>query len=280
MKEDPALRQLIAGVINRQTRCILKDPYANAFYKDDEPESQWKSDLTEMKPGVHERKWEIDSLCFPIRLAYRYWKTSRRRRAAGRRLAGGDRQTLQTFREQQRKTGRGPYRFQRRTTTPTDSLPGSGYGRPVKPVGLICSMFRPSDDSTVFPVPRAVELLRRGQPAAGRRDAGSGPPRPATRPPNAGHWPTKSKRPCGSTRSCSTAFGKIYAYEVDGYGNSYCIDDSNVPEPAFAPLFRRSRGRGPDLSDHAADAVVGRQPLLFQGTEPPKARAGRTPART
>ena len=76
MKEDDALRQLIAGVINRQTRCILKDPYANAFYKDEKKISDWKNDVTDMKPGVHERKWEIDSLCFPIRLAYHYWKTT------------------------------------------------------------------------------------------------------------------------------------------------------------------------------------------------------------
>ena len=59
--------------------------------------------------------------------------------------------TLQTFREQQRKTGPGPYRFQRRTEVQTDTLAGGGYGRPAKPVGLIFSMFRPSDDATVFP---------------------------------------------------------------------------------------------------------------------------------
>src|SRR5512136_1276306 len=76
MKEDSALRQLIAGVINRHARCILKDPYANAFYKDEAKVSNWKSDNTVMKPGVHERKWEIDSLCYPVRLAYRYWKNS------------------------------------------------------------------------------------------------------------------------------------------------------------------------------------------------------------
>src|SRR5687767_6943366 len=74
IKEDKPLQQLIAGVINRQTRNILKDPYANAFFKDETKESEWKSDLTKMQPGIHERKWEIDSLCYPIRLAYQYWK--------------------------------------------------------------------------------------------------------------------------------------------------------------------------------------------------------------
>src|ERR1035438_3416945 len=60
MAEDPQLQQLIAGVINRQTRNILKDPYANAFYKNESKVSDWKSDLTDMKPGIHERKWEVD----------------------------------------------------------------------------------------------------------------------------------------------------------------------------------------------------------------------------
>ncbi len=138
-------------MINRQTRCILKDPYANAFYKDEAKVSEWKSDRTEMKPGVHERKWEIDSLCYPIRLGYHYWKTSGDKSpfdAAWKRAIG---LTLQTFREQQRKTGKGPYHFMRRTEIQTDTVPGRGYGNPVRPVGLIVSIFRPSDDATVFP---------------------------------------------------------------------------------------------------------------------------------
>jgi meiotically up-regulated gene 157 (Mug157) protein len=74
-KEDQDLKQLIKGVINRQVKCILKDPYANAFYKDENKISEWKkSDITDMKPGIHERKWEIDSVCYPVRLAYGYWK--------------------------------------------------------------------------------------------------------------------------------------------------------------------------------------------------------------
>ena len=151
MKNDPALQQLIAGVINRQTRCILKDPYANAFYKDETKVSHWKSDLTEMKPGVHERKWEIDSLCYPIRLAYHYWKNTGDAAPFDDAWRKAIALTLQTFREQQRKTGQGPYRFQRRTEIQTDTVAGGGYGQPAKPVGLICSMFRPSDDATVFP---------------------------------------------------------------------------------------------------------------------------------
>src|SRR5208282_2641183 len=76
MQDDRPLRQLIAGVINRQVRCILKDPYANSYFGDENKISEWASDLTDMKPGVHERKWEVDSLCYPLRLAHHYWKLS------------------------------------------------------------------------------------------------------------------------------------------------------------------------------------------------------------
>ena len=78
-KKMKSLNELIAGVINQAGKMYsAKDPYANAFYKDENKISEWKDDLTDMKPGIHERKWEIDSLCFPIRLAYGYWKTNRR----------------------------------------------------------------------------------------------------------------------------------------------------------------------------------------------------------
>ena len=151
IKEDKPLQELIAGVINRQKKCIILDPYANAFYKDVNKESEWKKDYTTMKPGIHERKWEIDSLCYPIRLAYHYHKTTGDTSVFDSDWVRTIELTLQTFKEQQRKDGNGPYTFQRNTYWATDGVPLSGYGYPVKPVGLICSVFRPSDDATIYP---------------------------------------------------------------------------------------------------------------------------------
>src|SRR5512138_2206872 len=74
-KGDRKLQAMLAGVIRRQARCILLDPYANAF-NEGPTGSEWEKDLTDMKPGLHERKWEIDSLCYPVRLSYGYWKTT------------------------------------------------------------------------------------------------------------------------------------------------------------------------------------------------------------
>ena len=237
MPEDPQLQQLIAGVINRQTRCILLDPYANAFYKDATKVSEWKSDLTDMKPGVHERKWEVDSLCYPIRLAYGYWKTSHDTAPFDAAWREAIAKTVQTFREQQRKHDHGPYHFQRRTETQSDTLAGRGYGNPAKPVGLICSMFRPSDDATVFPylVPanffavvslrQAAEMLEQIQ------------------------HDTVLARECRALAEeveqalkkyavvHHATLGRVYAYEVDAYGNYYCIDDGNVPSLLSLPYL-------------------------------------------
>jgi hypothetical protein len=237
MKNDSNLQQLVAGVINRQTRCILKDPYANGFYKDDSKVSRWKSDLTDMKPGVHERKWELDSLCYPIRLAYHYWKASNDRAPLDATWRNAILLTLQTFREQQRKTGPGPYRFQRRTEVPSDTLAGGGYGPPAKPVGLIYSMFRPSDDATVFPflVPsnyfavvslrQAAELLtqvHRDQETADQCRA-------------------LADEVEGALRQYAVVihekYGRILPYEIDGYGNSYCMDDPGYPSLLSLPYL-------------------------------------------
>ncbi|HEX5220259.1 MAG TPA: glycoside hydrolase family 125 protein [Verrucomicrobiae bacterium] len=237
MKEDAPLQQLIAGVINRQTHCILKDPYANAFYKDENKRGEWKSDMTDMKPGVHERKWEIDSLCYPIRLAHGYWKLSGDTAPFDDKWHQGIKLTLQTFREQQRKEGHGPYRFMRRTEWATDTVPGRGYGNPAKPVGLIYSMFRPSDDATIFPflVPsnffavvslrqatEMVEQIRNDQDLAKQCKALADEVEQALRKNAIVDHPKA---------------GKVYAFEVDAYGNYYCTDDGNIPNLLSLPYL-------------------------------------------
>ena len=137
VKEDQKLQDLIAGVINRQTHYILKDPYANAFYDNPKQEGEWKSDVTDMKPGVHERKWEIDSLCYPIRLAYNYWKTTGDKKPFDEDWVAAIKTILEVFKDQQQKDNSGKYHFQRKTPNASDTRALKGYGYPVNPVGLI-----------------------------------------------------------------------------------------------------------------------------------------------
>lgn len=237
IKEDEPLKQLIAGVINRQTRCILKDPYANAFYGDDNKVGEWSTDMTDMKPGIHERKWEIDSLCYPIRLAHEYWKTCGDTAPFDGQWHEAIKLTLKTFREQQRKDGNGPYKFMRKTEWATDTVPGKGYGNPAKPVGLIQSTFRPSDDATIFPylVPsnffaavsmrqaaEMVETLVKDTKLAAECRALAEEVEKAL----AEHAIVDHPKA-----------GKVYAFEVDAFGNYYCTDDGNIPNLLSLPYL-------------------------------------------
>ena len=235
-KDDNKLKDLIAGVINRQTKCILIDPYANAF-NDGPADSPWKDDVTEMKPELHERKWEIDSLCYPIRLAYGYWKTTNDISVFDNDWKSAMKLVLETFKEQQRKDGTSPYKFMRNTSWATDSLPLGGYGNPTKPVGLIVSSFRPSDDATIFPflVPSnhfAVVSLR--QLAEISNDV----LKDKTFALDCTLLANEVENALNKYAIAEHLnFGKIFPYEVDGFSNKLFMDDANIPSLLSLPYL-------------------------------------------
>ena len=228
LKEDQKLKDMVAGLINRQTKCILIDPYANAFY-DRPKESEWTKDHTDMKPMLHERKWELDSLCYTIRLAYNYWKITGDTKPFDADWLKAMQAVLKTCKEQQRKDGPGSYKFGRTTAWSTDTVPGNGFGNPIKPNGLIASTFRPSDDAAMYPffVPsnffavvsfrEVAEMLEKtGQDAKLAADFKA----LATEVENALKKYAVYPHP---------EFGKIYAFEVDGFGNYLLMDDAGIP---------------------------------------------------
>lgn len=266
VNEDGALKKLIAGVIGHQVKCILKDPYANAFYGDPAKVGEWKSDITDMKPGVHERKWEIDSLCYPIRLAYHYWKKTGDKKPFDTDWKNSISSILTVFKAQQRKTDKGPYHFERETTKPTDSQPMVGYGFPVNPVGLICSAFRPSDDATIFPflIPSnffAVSSLKQAAEmvTALYNDA------------------ELSAGLLALAKEVETAiqqygifnhpkYGKIYAFEVDGFGSTYLMDDANVPSLLALPYLGALDANDPIYVNTRKFVWSADNPYFYKGT--------------
>jgi meiotically up-regulated gene 157 (Mug157) protein len=255
-KEDDDLRRMFCGLIARQSRCILIDPYANAFLFDPKatmPLSWSVGDLTDMRAGVAERKWEIDSLCFCIRLTHGYWRATGDVSPFTTEWARAMHLVVDTFREQQRKKGRGSYHFQRKTEVPTDTLMLDGYGNPARPVGLIHSMFRPSDDACMYSlsVPEnmfAMVSLHQLAEMADEvlRDAAFG---------NTCRALTSEIESALSEygRVREEKRGEIWAYEVDGFGNQLLMDDANLPSllglpylgccPADDPTYRRTRAR-------------------------------------
>lgn len=229
LKDDKNLQQLIKGVIRRQTSSIILDPYANAFYKDLNKISEWKDDRTEMKPGIHERKWEIDSLCYPIRLAYGYWRTAGDTGIFDSDWKKAMQLVVQTFKEQQRLDGNGPYKFERNTTWATDGVPLGGYGYPAKKVGLIHSMFRPSDDATIYPflIPSNIFAVKSLENLANIYDQALKDPKSANEVASFGLAINNVIKGYGIYDH--PQFGKIYAYETNGFGSYNLMDDANVP---------------------------------------------------
>lgn len=265
MKEDKNLQQLIAGVINRQVKCIMKDPYANAFYKDENKVSEWKeTDITNMKPGIHERKWEIDSLCYPIRLAHGYWKASGDTRYFGKEWAEAMQLIIKTFKEQQRLESRGPYSFQRKTAWATDGVPLGGYGYPAKKVGLIHSMFRPSDDATIYPylIPSnffAIESLLQLQTMAKTLHL--------TDLANSAAILAASVK--GALDKFATILvpgaGNVIAYEVNGFGSFNLMDDANVPSLLSLPYLNALPAKSPLYQNTRKFVLSDSNPFFFKG---------------
>jgi meiotically up-regulated gene 157 (Mug157) protein len=264
IKNDPALRNLIHGVINRQALCIVIDPYANAF-NEGATGSEWDKDVTDMKPELHERKWEVDSLCYPVRLAYNYWKISGDSSFFDAEWQKAGKLILNTFITQQRKKGRGPYHFQRKTEVASDTVPNGGYGNPIKPVGLICSMFRPSDDVTIFPflVPSnyfAVVSLR--QLAAMYEQI-------AHDHATATQCNTLATEVYNALQKYAIAhhpvYGNVLAYEVDGFGNQLFMDDANVPSLLALPYLGAMKNTDPLYQSTRRLVLSDANPYFFRG---------------
>jgi meiotically up-regulated gene 157 (Mug157) protein len=263
-RKDPALRRLLAGVVNRQTRCILIDPYANAF-NDGPGESPWAKDLTAMKPELHERKWEIDSLCYAVRLAHGYWKTTGDASCFDARWHEAMRLVVRTFREQQRKDGRGPYTFQRVTSWAPDTLMLSGYGNPTRPVGLIHSGFRPSDDACIFPFLVPANLFAVAALGQLREIVTTAVPDPELARECADLASEVSRALESHAKADHPKHGRVWAYEVDGFGNRLFMDDANVPSLLSLPYLGACSAADPVYRATRALVLSEDNPYYFRG---------------
>ena len=273
--KDRKLRDLLEGVIRRQARCILIDPYANAFMADlSQPPLVWsRTDKTELKQGVGERKWEVDSLCYPVRLSHGYWKATGDTGPFDARWHDAVKTIVATFRVQQRKHGPGPYSFMRASTVSTEMLPLDGFGNPVNPVGLIFSGFRPSDDACVFPflVPSnlfAVVSLRQIAEMANAILHDAALANDATA------LAAEVETALRQHAIVQTAAGTIWAYEVDGFGSQLLMDDANVPSLLGLPYLgaagtTTANGNAADRALYARTRAFvwsERNPYFFRGT--------------
>ncbi len=265
-RHDPDLRRLISGLIKRQAGYLATDPYANAFNAQPDG-SGHTGDLPPQGSWVWERKFELDSLCYPVSLLWRYWQATDDRSVFTPEVVRMLDIVLDVMRTEQRHEA-SPYRFERPDPLlPSDTLPRGGRGSPVGFTGMVWSGFRPSDDActygyllpaNMFAVVVLGQLAQMAKEVLDDQEL-------ATRALNLQAEIERGIQTHGVVEH--PTYGRIYAYETDGLGHHLLMDDANVPSllsmpylgyrPADDPIYRNTRRfvLSPD------------NPYFFQGRE-------------
>ena len=280
-RHDPHLRRLLSGLIQRQAKYLGIDPYANAFNETANGAGHVE-DHPLQSPWVWERKFELDSLCYPIRLAHAYWQATHDRSAfteAVHRMLGV---VLEVMRTEQHHEERSSYRFTRpehHLYLSTDTLVRDGQGPPTAPTGMVWSGFRPSDDActynylvpanmmAVVTLAQAAELAQAvfsdsslASSALGLRD----------------EIETGIQQ---HTIIEHPKHGPMYAYEVDGLGHHLLMDDANVPSLLSIPYLGYRPATDPIYQNTRAFLLSQDNPAFFTGTHTQGIGSPHTPGR-
>lgn len=228
-EKDEKIKDLIAGLVKRQFFYICLDPYANAF-NEGPTGACWEKDDPDQSPWVWERKFEIDSLCYPVQLAWLLWKNTGCTAQFDENFRKGVWKILDVFQTEQNHEEKSSYVFIRKGSYYSDTLSREGKGALVCPdIGLIWSGFRPSDDACTYGylIPSnmfAVVVLGYLEEIAEKilRDESLRE--------RAGKMKAQVQNAIEIYGRVKTEeFGTVYAYEVDGYGMVNLMDDANVP---------------------------------------------------
>ncbi len=235
--ENEELADIIEKMIKRYAIYVPKDPYANAFNECDNDRGH-KEDITFRSPWVWERKYEIDSLCSVIFIAYKFWKKTGRTGHLDADYKAMLKIILDLWETEQYHAEKSPYTFERPNPwKPSDTMTHGGKGEPVGYTGMTWSGFRPSDDACIYNylIPSemyAVVVLRYLAEIAREiyQDEAL-----ALRAEKLGKEIDDGIKTYGIVDH--PKYGKIYAYETDGLGNYNLMDDANVPSLLSAPYL-------------------------------------------
>ena len=262
--QDNDIKELIKGLIKKQVQYLLIDPYANAFNKEPTNSIQWQ-DRTQTNPWVWERKFELDSLCYPLQLSRDYWLATQDSSIFDANYHQMLHNTLNLMIIEQHHDALSPYYFERDNCPPSDTLPFQGRGTRTNYTGMVWSGFRPSDDACKFGfhIPANMfavvvlthviqvaleiyedqELAEQAQQLQAQIKFGIE---------TYGIVPRSN-------------FGSIYAYETDGYGNYNLMDDANVPSLLSIPYLGYTLATDPIYVNTRAFILSPANPYYYTG---------------
>jgi meiotically up-regulated gene 157 (Mug157) protein len=133
----------------------------------------------------------------------------------------------------------GVYRFQREARSATETKADLGWGEPARRNGLVKSGFRPSDDATTLPhlIPSNAQLAVALEKLAPLLDNTTAMSDVAA---NARSFAADIRAAIAQEAVLPNRLAggqDIYAFEVDGYGSAYFMDDANVPSLLSLPYL-------------------------------------------
>ncbi|ESZ97969.1 hypothetical protein SBOR_1640 [Sclerotinia borealis F-4128] len=249
-----SLASLYRGVINLQARYIIEAPYCNSFQAPTESgitPQQNQANPDNFSPPestsiVFECKYELDSLAAFLEISTDYYE------------ATGDISVFQKFNwvkaietiisttealligtyAANGSVNTSPYTWQRQTTSSTETLSNSGAGNPVQEgTGLVRSAFRPSDDATIYQlfIPANMMFSRYLESCSKIMAAIDGQQNLSNHMHNFASSIRAAITKYGIVND--PTYGKVYAYEVDGFGSANRMDDANIPSLLSAPFL-------------------------------------------
>lgn len=268
-KGYPEVMEAIRGLLRRQFQYIALDPYANAFNREASGKHGF-SDCTNwsraQEPWIWEHKYEVDSLCYPIRLAYGFWKKTGDASWCDGTFRNAAEKILHVWTTEQRHMEQSPYYFERSDCPPSDTLTNEGKGAPVAYTGMTWSGFRPSDDAC-----RYGYLIPSNFFAARSLEQLAEIARALMRSPTLANRAEKLLEEIGNgLRQHAVvrhpAYGEVYTYEVDGMGNYLLIDDANVPSLLSLPYLGCVDADDPIYQNTRKMILSDANPYYYQGT--------------
>jgi len=263
--ENKEIRQLIKGLIERHFQMIHIDPYANAFNEAENNQGH-QTDQTDMQPIIWERKYEIDSLCYPVQLSYLYYKITNDTTHFNDTFLTAVEDILNVW-ETEQNHEKSSYSFERDTWREEDTLKNDGDGTPVGYTGMTWSGFRPSDDACEYHylVPANMfavvvlgyleEIFTDILPDNQKKERVN---------------KLKNEIDEGIQKYGIVKNEKgndVYAYEVDGLGNALIMDDANVPSLLSAPYLGYCDFDDPIYQETRSTILSDENPYYYSGTE-------------
>ncbi len=265
LKEYDILEEFVRGLIKRQIKYILIDPYANAF-NETANGNCWEVDITETNPWNWERKYEVDSLCYPVWLLHEYYERTGNREIFTPEVKRAFEEIIRLWTKEQNHETQSDYSFVRLNCPPSDTLTREGKGEPTAYTGMTWSGFRPSDDAC-----RYGYLIPANMFAVVVLGYMENYLREIYEDTELAEQAAKLKesieegiRQYGIVETGE--YGKVYAYETDGLGNYNLMDDANVPSLLSIPWLKY-REKDDSVYENTRRFILScNNPYYYEGT--------------